>query len=179
MHRFAKIDPQEHTRRIIEAAQPQGRALDVCTGLGYTAIAAAKKSEVKQVTTIENDAEVLALCKINGASAALFKNPKIKILEGDAAQKIAEFSEWSFDSIIHDPPTFIVAPELYTREFCSALFRVLKKGGRLWFYAAMPGKAGSGTSKLPERIMKYLKLAGFSQIMHDENSTGVICIKNA
>ena len=179
MHRFAKVDPAEHTRRIIEAAKPSGKVLDICTGLGYSAIAAAKIRNVREVSTIEKDSEVLHIAKLNEASAELFKNPKIKIIEGDATQKIGEFAGGSFDSVIHDPPTFVVAPELYTAAFCQELQRVLKSGGRLWFYAAEPGKAGAGgnASGLSERIIRNLQLAGFKDTRHDGASTGIIARK--
>ncbi|HLC93260.1 MAG TPA: methyltransferase [archaeon] len=179
MHRFAKVDPAEHTRRIIAAANPTGKVLDICTGLGYTAISAAKKNAVKEVVTVEKDPEVLALARANSASAQLFTNQKIKIIEGDAVEKITEFADAQFDTIIHDPPTFVMAEDLYTRNFCAQLYRVLKKGGTLWFYAAEPGKAGNSEKAkgLGERILKYLQHTGFKEIKRDENSTGIICRK--
>src|SRR3989344_395987 len=154
MHRFAKVDPAEHTRRIIAAANPTGKVLDICTGLGYTAISAAKKNAVKEVVTVEKDPEVLALARANSASAQLFTNQKIKIIEGDAVEKITEFAD-------------------------AQLYRVLKKGGTLWFYAAEPGKAGNSEKAkgLGERILKYLQHTGFKEIKRDENSTGIICRK--
>lgn len=177
MHRFAKVDPLEDAKRKINAAKPRGKVLDICTGLGYTAIQASKRSEVMEVITIEQDSEVLALCKINEASSELFKNPKIKIIEADACEKIREFADASFDCIVHDPPTFVVSPGLYTKNFYMELLRVLKRGGRLWHYAANPGKAGGKSGSLAGRIMKNLKLAGFGDIDHDEHSTGIICRK--
>ncbi len=177
MHRFAKIDPAEHTRRIIAAAVPHGKVLDICTGLGYTAISSAKIRGVKEVTTIEKDSEVLGLCRINEASSGLFKNPKIKIAEGDAAEKIKEFGSDYFDCVIHDPPTYVIAPELYTKSFCAEIFRVLKKGGILWHYTPEPGKAKGKKENLRERIMTNLGKIGFIDVEYDGYSTGITCKK--
>ena len=177
MHRFAKVDPLEDVKRKIEAAKPYGKVLDTCMGLGYTAIHSAKRNEVKEVTTIEKDPEVLKLCRLNQASSGLFTNSKIKIIEGDASEKVSEFKGNCFDCIIHDPPTYVVAQELYTRNFYSQLFRILKDGGWLWHYAALPGKAGGKESGLPKRIISGLEDVGFTEIRHDEYSTGVICLK--
>ena len=55
MHRIKDVDPTEDTRRKIRAAAPRGRTLDTATGLGYTAIAAAKRAETDSVITIEID----------------------------------------------------------------------------------------------------------------------------
>lgn len=174
MHRFAKIDPKEHTRRIIEASNPHGKVLDICTGLGYIAIQSANRKEVLEVITIEKDSEVLEMAKINPASAELFKNLKIKIVEGDATLEIQKLESAHFDCVICDPPTYVMAPELYSKVFMGDILRVLKKGGTLWFYSASPGKAGGGSSNLAQRIVKNLGIAGFSELKEDKSSTGVV-----
>ncbi|HLC79145.1 MAG TPA: methyltransferase [archaeon] len=180
MHRFAKIDPKEHTARIIEAAKPHGKVLDICTGLGYSAIACAKKNEVRKVVTIEIDEQVIAIAKMNQASKALFENKKIAQIIGDAALEISNFADFEFDCIISDPPTFTMATELYTPKFYSELFRVLKKSGTLWHYAAEPGKAGvkKDPKKLGLNIAKKLEEAGFIGVQIDGKSTGVVARKN-
>lgn len=179
MHRFAKVGPKEHTKRIIGAASPRGRVLDICTGLGYTAIAAARTGRVKEVSTIEKDSEVLRIAGMNEASTELFRNKKIRIVAGDAAEKIREFAPDTFDCVIHDPPTFVMTPQLYTAKFYKEILRVMKKGGVLWHYAAEPGKAGrkKNPEKLALRIMNGLKDAGFSEIMLDRDSAGVVASK--
>lgn len=177
MHRFVKVDPREHAQRIVDAANPKGKVLDICTGLGYTAIRAAEMKGVEEVVTIEKDSEVLSLCKANAASRQLFKNPKIRVIEGDATEKIREFTAEGFDTIVHDPPTFVAGPELYRPEFYAELFRALKKGGTLWHYTPEPGKASLRKSGLPERIMKNLCKAGFAGMRRDAHSTGVVCRK--
>jgi hypothetical protein len=179
MHKFAKLDPLEDAKRKINVLKPHGRVLDTCMGLGYTAIYSAKLREVRQVTTIEKDPEVIKICRLNQASSNLFSDSKIKIIEGDASEIIAGFEKDFFDCIIHDPPTYVVAPELYSKNFYSELFRVLKFGGRLWHYAAMPGKASGKSSSLPNKIISGLESVGFVGIEHDLYSDGIICSKPA
>jgi hypothetical protein len=177
MHKFAKLDPLEDVKRKISVLRPHGRILDTCMGLGYTAIYSAKLNEVKQVTTIEKDQEVIKICKFNHASSNLFVNSKIKIIEGDVSEIVSGFHDNFFDCIIHDPPTYVVAPELYSKNFYLELFRVLKFGGRLWHYAAMPGKSSGKSSSLPNKIISGLESVGFVGIEHDLYSDGIICSK--
>ena len=64
-----------------------GRVLDTCTGLGYTAIEAAKTAE--QVITIELDPTALEVARLNPWSRELFENPRIQQIVGDAFDEIA------------------------------------------------------------------------------------------
>ena len=58
MHRTKgeNMDPSEDTNRKLAAlGKVRGRVLDVCTGLGYTSIGAARRAGVTEVVTIELD----------------------------------------------------------------------------------------------------------------------------
>lgn len=173
MHRHIRIDPLQDTLLKIKAVKPYGVVLDTCTGLGYTAIYAAKLPEVKKVITIEKDENVLKIAKLNEASKELFTNQKIKIFHADVTKKIKSFPNDFFDCIIHDPPTFVLAPELYCLNFYQQLYRVLKKNAKIWHYCPDPGKM-KGKSKLKSRIIKNLKSAGFKNVRYDEKSSGII-----
>jgi predicted methyltransferase len=59
-----------------------GQVLDTATGLGYTAIEAAKTAA--HVTTIELDPTALEVARCNPWSQALFDNPKIMQRIGDS-----------------------------------------------------------------------------------------------
>lgn len=179
MHRFVNADPLGDAKRKVAAASPRGKVLDICTGLGYCAIEAAKSKAVESVATIENDAEVIALCRANEASSRLFTDTKITLIEGDAAEKIRGFADEGFDCVFHDPPTFVAAPGLYGKLFYSEIMRVLKKGGTLWHYAADPGKRSGRSGALAGKIMKGLQEAGFAGMRQDEPSAGIICTKAA
>ncbi len=176
MHRYTGIDPLEDTNRKINSANPKGFVLDTCMGLGYTAIYSAKKEDVKKVITIEKDLNVLKIVKLNSASIDLFENKKIEIINADVGEEIKKFKENYFDTIIHDPPTFIFAVDLYQPKFYLEMFRVLKRGGKLWHYAPNPGKL-SDKKPLYLKIERRLKEAGFKNVIYDKNSNGVIAFK--
>src|SRR2546421_4943195 len=76
MHRIVDIDPMQDTLKKIATISPLvGRVLDTATGLGYTAIEAARTAE--QVVTIELDPAAQEIAKLNPWSRELFNNPKI------------------------------------------------------------------------------------------------------
>jgi predicted methyltransferase len=136
------------------------RVLDVCTGLGYSAIALARAGA--RVTTIEVDEEVLALAKTNSFSAELFANPKIEIIEGDANEEIKKFRNAEFNCVLHDPPRFSFAGELYSRAFYGELARVLKPRGRLFHYTGTTNER-TGKSFL-KGVKQRLEAAGFARV---------------
>lgn len=62
------------------------RVLDTCTGLGYTAIAAARCKGVSGVVTVELDEVSLRMCARNPWSREMFENEKITSLLGDCCE---------------------------------------------------------------------------------------------
>src|SRR3989344_7658997 len=122
MHRHTHVDPLTDTTLKIQALRPKGTGLDTCTGLGYTAIYCAKEPEVEKVITVERDENVLKIAGMNEFSSELFENKKIEIIQGDVFEKIKEFPARYFDCILHDPPTFIMATELYSLGFYRELY---------------------------------------------------------
>lgn len=179
MHRFSGTDPLTDVLNRMKVVKPHGKVLDICSGLGYNAIYSAKRDKVEEVISIEKDDEVLRIAKMNDASKEFFSNKKIKGILGNAEEVIKTFSDNTFDCIIHDPPTFVMAPELFSKKFHKELFRVLKKKGVLWHYLPEPGKMRSKESHSPlfRRVFNQLEQAGFSKLEYDKNSSGVIGIK--
>ena len=179
MHRFIRISPVDDAKLKVKSLNPKGKVLEIGTGLGYSAIEMAHLPQVTQVVTIEKDFEVIHMAKQNPFSAELFENKKIKLIEGDAIELLDDFKNDEFDSVFHDPPTFIMAPDLYTISFYKKIFRVLKKGGTLWHYAPMPGKTkGPEVGNLViNRTLKRLKEVGFENIRHDVAAMGIIARK--
>ncbi len=115
MHRIKDTNPERDTREKIKAARPTGRVLDTATGLGYTAISAAKTAE--HVITIELDPAAQEICCLNPWSQGLFDNPKIEQRIGDSFDVIETIEDASLSCIIHDPPTFSLAGHLYSGAF--------------------------------------------------------------
>jgi len=110
VHRFAKgVHPGMDTAEKLRALQARGDVLDCCTGLGYTAIGAARSERVRSVTTIELDPLMLQMQRDNPWSAALFSEPKITRLLGDATALVRRLPADAFDCAVHDPPAQAMA----------------------------------------------------------------------
>lgn len=174
MHRIVDTDPMEDTLKKIATLTPiTGRVLDTATGLGYTAIEAAKTAE--QVITIELDAGAQQIARLNPWSQALFDNPKIQQVMGDAFEVVPTFADESFSRIVHDPPVFSLAGELYAAVFYQQLFRVLKRGGRLFHYIGDLNSKSSGT--VTRGVLKRLQEAGFARVVRRPAEYGVVAYK--
>ncbi|GAB5358226.1 hypothetical protein AAMO2058_000439900 [Amorphochlora amoebiformis] len=176
MHRIKNADPMSDTYNKIATFSKtslKGKALDICTGLGYTAIEMAKKPYVESVLTLELDPSVLEICRCNPWSANLFENPKISTRIGNAADIIQELESESFSLICHDPPAqaLTFAGELYSLDFYSNLYRILKKGGSLFHYVGNPASKESGT--LFAGIMRRLQDAGFRNVRKSPKAFGI------
>ncbi len=176
MHRHTHVDPLTDTELKIKALKPHGLVLDTCTGLGYTAIYSAREPKVTKVITVEKDENVLKIAGMNEFSNDLFSNPKIEIVQANVFEKIKEFPSKHFDSIIHDPPTFIMATELYSLKFYAELYRVLKPKSKLWHYCPEPGKL-SGKKPLRDKVKRNLEETGFRKVVFDVQSFGLLAEK--
>jgi predicted methyltransferase len=174
MHRIKDIDPYADTLRKIAAIAPiVGRVLDTATGLGYTAIEAARTAE--EVVTIELDPGAQEIARLNPWSRSLFNNPKIHQVMGDAFEVVQTFEDQSFSRIIHDPPTFSLAGDLYSGEFYRQLYRVLKRGGRLFHYVGDPNSKASGG--VTRGVMRRLQEAGFARVVRRPEAFGLVGYK--
>jgi predicted methyltransferase len=150
-----------------------GRVLDTCTGLGYTAIQAARTAE--SVITIELDPMVLEVARLNPWSRSLFGSPNIRQIVGDAFDQIEAFEDRAFSRIVHDPPMFNLAGELYSGEFYRGLVRVLRPGGRLFHYVGdLDSKSGRNVVR---GVMRRLQEAGFDRIVRRPVAFGVVAYR--
>jgi len=174
MHRVKGIDPYRDTLRKIEAVAPvAGRVLDTATGLGYTAIEAARTAE--HVITIEIEPAALEVARLNPWSRPLFENPRIAQRVGDACEEIETFQDETFTRIIHDPPAFNLAGDLYSGAFYRQLFRVLRRGGRLFHYI---GDLDSRSGRTVVRgAVRRLQEAGFSRVVRRPKAFGLVAYK--
>ena len=191
MHRIKGTDPQRDTQSKIRAARPfalkqKGEAapplvLDTATGLGYTAIAAARLADqynlpaAARVITIELDPTALAVCRLNPWSLSLFDNPRIEQRVGDSGEVVPTFDEATFTQILHDPPMFGLAGHLYATDFYRELHRVLRPRGRLFHYIGDPeSKSGKSTTR---GVLQRLAQAGFQRIQRAPQAFGVTAVK--
>jgi uncharacterized protein len=160
MHVTKQFSPKEDTEKKISFVEPcTGKVLDTTTGLGYTAILAARTAD--EVWTYEIDMNVIELQKINPWSEELFTSQKIKRHHGDIFEEIKKLPAGYFDRIIHDPPRLALATLLYSQEFYNQFFRVLKKGV-LFHYTGDPGsKKGLD---IRAGVIKRLQKSGFKNV---------------
>lgn len=174
MHRIKDTDPYEDTLKKIAALAPvTGNVLDTTTGLGYTAIEAARTAQ--RVTTLELDPAALEIARLNPWSQDLFENPRIEVMIADAFERIRECADEAFTCVLHDPPTFSLAGELYSEDFYRQLYRVLAPRGRLFHYVGDP------TSKLGRRmttsVVQRLQESGFRRVIRKAEAFGVVANK--
>ncbi len=137
-----------------------GRVFECCTGLGYTAIEAAKRG-ARQVVTVEIDINVLTLARYNPHSRELW-SPKIDVVLGDCLAHARASRDQKFSYIVHDPPRLSHATQrLYSEALYREFYRILKRGGGLFHYVSLTGTKYRGLN--PTRgVVERLKRAGFT-----------------
>lgn len=156
MHRTMGIDPFEDARTKVKSVVSRGdHVFDTCGGMGYTSIWT-RRLGASHTTSCELSEDVIALRKYNPYSREFLKDVGITRLNISCAQAIVDFDDDSLDCIIHDPPRFSLAGELYGEEFFWQMARVLKYDGKLCFYTGDPYRTGRGR-KFVEGIEKRLR----------------------
>ena len=174
MHRIRGTDPYQDTLLKIKALAPvTGEVLDTATGLGYTAIEAARTAT--RVVTVELDPAALEVARLNPWSRALFEDPKIEQIVGDVSEEVLRFEDGTFSRILHDPPMFGMAGDLYSGALYRQFYRVLRRGGRLFHYIGdLESKSGQGVAK---GVVRRLQEAGFTRITRRPEAFGVLAVK--
>lgn len=168
----AQLSPYEDARRKVQLIQPAGKViLDTCGGLGYFA-SWCKQGQARRIVSFEKNPDVVWLRSHNPWSPT--EGEGFTLTQGDVSEQIAQLQEASFDAILHDPPRFGIAGELYSQNFYNQLARVLKRKGRLFHYTGTPNKLTTGRD-VPNEVAKRLRLAGFTT---DIVGDGVLAIKS-
>ena len=159
----AHVSPYEDARRKVELVEPRGRrVLDTCGGLGYFA-ACCLAAGAAEIVSFEKSEDVLWLRTLNPWSPdpdAPEHGGRLRLQQGDVSQEIERLPDAGFDAILHDPPRFGIAGELYSQVFYDQLARVLRKGGRLFHYTGTPNRLTSGRD-VPREVSRRLEKAGF------------------
>ena len=167
----AKVSPYADAERKVGLIQPRGKVvLDTCGGLGYFA-AWCLAGGARQVLSFERNPDVLWLCEINPWSPQA--GGVLNLEQADIAERIGSLPDASVDAILHDPPRFGIAGELYSQVFYDQLARVLKRKGKLFHYTGTPNKLTSGRD-VPNEVVKRLRRAGFAAQV---NGDGVLAMK--
>lgn len=174
MHRIVGIDPREDTVRKAGGDGPfAGPVLDTATGLGYTAIHAARRAP--SVVTVELDPAALELARDNPWSDELFTAANLEQRTGDVAEIVSEFADGQFAHVIHDPPAFQLAGHLYSGAFYEQLARVTRKGGRVVHYIGDPESPNG--ARTTRGVIERLRSAGFARVQPNPRAFGVVAIR--
>ncbi|MCD9523691.1 class I SAM-dependent methyltransferase [Photobacterium carnosum] len=171
MHISKGTDPFKSASEMAKQAVRSGdNVLDCCSGLGYAAIAAHRLG-AKKVLTIELSESVMGLRAQNPWSNDL-NNDGIEQRQGSSFELIETMPSISFDAVIHDPPRFSLAGELYSEGFYCEIYRVLRSNGRLFHYTGNPHIIKKGSSFV-DGVIRRLKAAGFKNIQKVDHLMGV------
>jgi uncharacterized protein len=168
----ARVSPYADAQRKVSLIEPNGKAiLDTCGGLGYFA-AWCIQGGAAQVLSYETSADVMWLRGLNPWSPEPVG--VLKLILADVTTQIAALAERSFDAILHDPPRFGIAGDLYSQVFYDQLARVLRRRGRLFHYVGTPNKLTSQRD-VPQEVASRLVQAGFTVRF---NGDGVLATRN-
>jgi hypothetical protein len=159
----SKASPVDDARRKVALVEPVGKVvLDTCGGLGYFA-ACCLDAGVARIHSFEKNEDVLWLRTLNPWSPdpdAPAAAGRLQLVHGDVSRAIGSLADASFDALLHDPPRFGIAGELYSQAFYDQLARVLRRGGRLFHYTGSPNRLTSGRD-VPREVAQRLTKAGF------------------
>ncbi|MCB1568521.1 MAG: SAM-dependent methyltransferase [Xanthomonadales bacterium] len=159
----ARVSPFEDARTKAALVAPRGkRVLDTCGGLGYYA-AACLDAGVARIDSFEKNPDVLWLRTLNPWSPdadAATSLDRLVLTHQDISSAITQLPNASVDAILHDPPRFGIAGELYSLAFYEELARVIRPGGPMFHYTGNPNQLTSGRD-VPREVTTRLRKAGF------------------
>jgi len=172
----ARIAPMDDARQKVALVAPRGKVvLDTCGGLGYFA-AVCLDSGVAHIRSFEKNEDVLWLRTLNPWSPdpdSAEAGGRLHLTHGDVSKAIVDIADASVDAVLHDPPRFGIAGELYSQVFYDHLARVLRKGGRLFHYTGAPNRLTSGRD-VPREVARRLEKSGLKTELALD---GVLAIK--
>jgi predicted methyltransferase len=154
----AHVSPYADAERKVALVEPRGKViLDTCGGLGYFA-AWCLRGGAARILSFERSADVMWLRGLNPWSPGL--HPTLNLTVADVVPAVSDLPAGSIDAVLHDPPRFGIAGELYAGSFYEALARVLRPKGRLFHYTGRPNALTSGRD-VPREVAKRLEACGF------------------
>ena len=169
----AQVSPYADAERKVCLIQPQGKVvLDTCGGLGYFA-AWCLQGGALRVQSYEKNADVIWLRSLNPWSPDHHAANALTLTHGDISEQIATLPGQSIDAVLHDPPRFGIAGELYSQAFYDQLARVIRPRGRMFHYTGTPNKLTSRRD-VPNEVATRLQRAGFATEL---NGDGVVAVR--
>jgi hypothetical protein len=167
----AKVSPYADAERKVGFIRPRGKViLDTCGGLGYFA-SWCLQGQAARVHSYEKNPDVAWLRGLNPWSPP--EGDGLTLQSADVAVEIAALPDSSFDAVLHDPPRFGIAGELYSQSFYDQLARVLRPRGLLFHYTGTPNKLTSGRD-VPNEVANRLRNAGFNTELQGD---GILAVR--
>jgi uncharacterized protein len=167
----ARVSPYADAGHKVGLVRPRGKTiLDTCGGLGYFA-AWCLELDAAEVHSYEKNPDVIWMRGLNPWSPAV--GDRLTLLNGDIALAIESLPEQSYDAVLHDPPRFGIAGELYSQALYDRIARVLRPRGILFHYTGTPNKLTSGRD-VPNEVAGRLRRAGFKVELHGD---GMLAVK--
>jgi len=168
----ARVSPYADAEAKVKLIRPRGKVvLDTCGGLGYFA-AWCLRGQAAQILSYEKNPDVIWLRGLNPWSPPTGAN--LSLTHADVSAAITTLPANSVDAVLHDPPRFGIAGELYSQTFYDQLARVLRRNGRLFHYTGAPNKISSGRDVALE-VSKRLYNAGFAV---EREGDGLLAVKS-
>jgi predicted methyltransferase len=154
----AQVSPYEDAGRKVALVDPRDKVvLDTCGGLGYFA-AWCLAGRAVRILSFEKSPAVIWLRSLNPWSP--LPGSGLELEEADVSREITRIPSASVGAVLHDPPRFGIAGELYSQAFYDQLARVLRRRGRMFHYTGTPNSLTSGRD-LPREVTARLRRAGF------------------
>ena len=161
----AQLSPYEDAARKVALVAPRGKAiLDTCGGLGYFAACCVTEA-ANRILSFEKNPDVIWLRSLNPWSPA--QGGALTLTQGDVIGHLDALPSASIDAILHDPPRFGIAGELYSLRFYESLARVIRRKGRMFHYTGRPNRLTSGRD-VPNEVATRLRRAGFEAVLQGD-----------
>lgn len=168
----ARLSPISDATNKIALVQPRGKVvLDTCGGLGYFA-ACCLDAGATRVLSCEKNPDVIWLRGLNPWSPR--SGGALELMLVDVDDFLATLSPCSVDAVLHDPPRFAIAGELYSQQFYGELARVLRPGGLLFHYTGSPNKLARGRDLAAEVSQRLIRSGFVPRVVGD----GIVASRN-
>jgi len=168
----ARVSPYADAEAKVKLIRPRGKVvLDTCGGLGYFA-AWCLHGQAERILSYEKNLDVIWLRGLNPWSPP--SGAGLTLTHADISEAIATLPSSSVDAVLHDPPRFAIAGELYSQSFYNQLSRVMRERGRLFHYTGSPNKISAGRDVALE-VTNRLRRAGFTV---DREGDGLLAVKS-
>lgn len=163
MHTVSVSKPTDEAGLKVESlGNINGRVLDTCFGLGYSAIKLIEAG-ADEVNTYDISESAIEIAKVNPWSRKIFEDKRINLTNEDIYEAAKSTSDESFDLILHDPPNIKMSGDLYSLDFYKEMYRILKKGGKLYHFVGS-GRIEKGSANYSVGVSNRLAEAGFKNI---------------